>query len=120
MASNFYRKFSRNIGNAATTIGDTAGSTAGGYVVAASTQTTVIGLSVANIAAAAITASVYHWDGATATYLVKNGAIPIGSSLIVVGGDQKLVMQTGDSIRIITNTAAPAADALMSLLEITP
>ena len=50
MANTFKRKLSRNIGTSATAIGS--------YTVAASTQTTVIGLTCSNNTASAITVDV--------------------------------------------------------------
>ena len=68
MANTFTRKVSANVGTALTAIGS--------YTVAASTQTTVIGLT------------------------------------------QKIVMVTGDSIRV-NSDAASSIDAVLSILEIT-
>ena len=110
MASNFLRKTSRNVGTSPTVVGT--------YTVAAATQTTAIGLSLANVAATAILATVTHSDGTNTTNLIKSAPIPVGGTLVIIGGDQKLVMQTGDSISVTSNTAT-SIDAFMSVLEIT-
>lgn len=110
MANAFKRKLSRQIGTTPTTVG--------GYTVGSATQVTVIGLSLANTTALDVTASVALNDGVNDYYLVKDAPVPNGGALVLMGGDQKLVMQTGDSI-IVTSSAATSVDAVLSILEIT-
>jgi hypothetical protein len=110
MANAFLRKTSRAIGTTPVTVG--------GYTVAAATQVTVIGLSVSNITASPLTVTVNHSDGTNLTSLVKTAPIPVGSSLVVIGGDQKLVLQSGDSVQV-TASVASGVDVVMSVLEIT-
>lgn len=110
MANTFLRKTSRNIGTTATVIGS--------YTVGSSTATTVIGLTCANTTAAAITVDVEHNDGSNDTYIVKGATVPTGGSLVVVGGDQKVVLEAGDSVKV-TSSAATSCDVIMSILEIT-
>jgi len=90
----------------------------------ASTQTTVIGLSISNIVTSQILVDV-QLDASTRTsgaednvYLVKSAPIPVGGSLIVVGGDQKVVMEPGDTIKVTSDTAS-SADVVLSHLDIT-
>ena len=89
-----------------------------GAVVAASTQTTLIGMTLANITSGVISVTVTLNDGSNTTNIVKDAPIPTGGSLIVVGGDQKIVLMTGDKISVLSNTAS-SADVIMSFLEIT-
>ena len=110
MANTFKRLTSRNIGTTITAVG--------AYTVAAATATTVIGLTVCNTTLSAITTDVQHFDGTNITYLVKGATIPPGGALVVVGGDQKLVLQTGDSVRVLSSLAT-SIDVIMSILEIT-
>jgi len=110
MANTFLRKTSRSIGTSATTVGS--------YTVGASTATTVIGLTCANTTATAITVDVTHNDGANDTFMVKGATVPSGGSLVVVGGDQKVVLEAGDSVKV-TSSAASSCDVIMSILEIT-
>jgi len=110
MANTFLRKTSRSIGTSATTVGS--------YTVGASTATTVIGLTCANTTTTAITVDVTHNDGANDTYIVKGATVPSGGSLVVVGGDQKVVLEAGDSVKV-TSSAASSCDVIMSILEIT-
>ena len=83
-----------------------------------STETTIIGLNVANILAVSITVSVQliNADGDN-VHIVKDAIVPVGSSLVAVGGDQKIVMNAGDTLRV-TASQASAADVTLSVLEI--
>ena len=109
MPNTFLRKLSQNIGTTPTAVGS--------YTVGASTATTVIGLTCANTTTTAITVDVVHNDGSTDTYIVKGATVPSGGSLVVVGGDQKVVLVAGDSIKV-TSSAATSCDVIMSVLEI--
>jgi hypothetical protein len=86
--------------------------------VGASTQTTIIGLSFANTTTSPITASAYITRSAVDYYLIKDAVVPVGSSLVVVGGDQKTVMITSDALKVVTS-AASSADVITSVLNIT-
>lgn len=110
MANTFTRKVSRNIGTSPDQIG--------AYTVGAATSATVIGMTVCNTSASPITVDVYHYDGANSTYLVKAAPINVGGALVPVGGDQKLVLITGDSV-YVQSSAATSVDVVMSVLEIT-
>ena len=83
-----------------------------------STETTIIGLSLANITTSQITVSAHVSIGAAGNgvaRLIKDA--PVGSSLIVVGGDQKLVLNNADHV-MITSSAASSVDVVTSYLEI--
>ena len=94
------------------------------YTCPASTETTIIGLSVANVTAAAIKVDVVldasgRTSGAEdSVYLVKAASIPTGGALVVIGGDQKVIMEPGDLIEVTSDTAA-SADVQLSHLDIT-
>ena len=88
------------------------------YVCPASTSTTVIGLSLSNISASQITVSAeLAINGGDTARLVKDAPIPVGSSLVVVGGDQKVVLNASDAIKI-TSSAVSSVDVITSYLEI--
>lgn len=111
MANTFTRKLSRNVGTGAIQIGT--------YTVAANTTAVVIGVTVTNTSGSAITANVYLQDSTVAnTYIVANAPISSGASLVPVGGDQKIVMITGDKL-FVQSSAASSVDAIMSIMEIT-
>lgn len=88
------------------------------YTCPAATQTTLIGLSVANTSASPITADAYVTRSAVDYYLVKDATVPVGGSLVIVGGDQKVVLEPSDVLKVETS-AATSADCFASLLEIT-
>ena len=52
------------------------------------------------------------------TNLIVNAPISSGASLVLVGGDQKLVLESGDSV-FVQSSVASSADAVMSIMEIT-
>lgn len=96
-------------------IGD---STVDVYTAGSGVTATIIGAAVANRHSAAINVDVTITDtsGSVTAYLVKAAPIPVGGSLVVVGGDQKVVLETGDKISVVSDTAS-SADAVISVLE---
>ena len=89
------------------------------YQTPISTVSTVIGLNVSNVVSNNISVNVTVTD-ATATqtrYLVRNALIVEGSSMVVVGGLQKVVLESGDYISVVSS-AATSADVIVSILEI--
>jgi hypothetical protein len=50
-------------------------------------------------------------------YLIKAAPVPVGSSLVVVGGEQKVVLNASDVLKVTSNTAS-SADVALSILEI--
>jgi hypothetical protein len=44
--------------------------------------------------------------------------VPVGGSLVIVGGDQKVVLEAADALKVVTS-AASSADVVISYLEIT-
>jgi len=110
MANTFKNAVSAaSIGTTATTV----------YTVPAVTTSTVIGLSVANVTTSQIYVDVTLTDTSAAktVYLVKGAPVPVGSSLVVVGGDQKVVLETTDYIQVKSNIAS-SADVMVSALQI--
>ena len=109
MANAFKNKTQREVGTALTAIGS--------YTVGGSTETTVIGLTIANTTTVAIEVDATLNDGTNDFYIVKDAPVPVGGTLVIVGGDQKIVLMPTDSIKIKSDTAA-SADVIMSILEI--
>jgi hypothetical protein len=90
----------------------------GTYTVPANTVSTLIGLTIANITNNAIDCSVAHVDSSNnQTRIVSAVPVPVGSTLVIVGGAQKVVLETGDFISV-TASANTSTDVVMSLLEI--
>ena len=112
MANSFKNRTLRGVGTTATALG---------AAVAANTETTLIGMTIANTTSGVINVTVTLSDNAgtpNVTNLVKDAPIPTGGSLVVLGGDQKVCLMTGDIIKVKSNTAS-SADVIMSFLEIT-
>jgi hypothetical protein len=85
------------------------------YTAPASKDSIILELDIANTTASAVTASAEVLDSSASTdaYIVKDAPIPAGSSLQVISG-QKVILETGDSIRV---TASGACDVVCSILE---
>jgi hypothetical protein len=60
---------------------------------------------------------VYITSGGTDFFLIKSGVVPVGGTLVIVGGDQKVVLEAADALKLVTS-AASSADAVASVLEI--
>jgi len=90
------------------------------YQVPTATTTTVIGVNVANVASQNISVSVMLRDSSAnkAVYLVKDALIVQGGSTILVGGEQKVVMEANDFLSV-TSSLAASADVIISALELT-
>ncbi len=89
------------------------------YTAPSSTSTTIIGLTIANIIATQVLVSVQleNNDGNN-VYLIKDAPISPGGSFVPIGGDQKVVMEASDILKVTSNTAN-SVDSTLSILEIT-
>ena len=94
MAQNFRRYTSNDVGTSAATL------------FTANSYDTVVGISVANVTASSVIASVYINDGSNDIYLVKDAPIPAGSSLQVLDGGAKFVVESGDALKVVSDTAS--------------
>ena len=79
------------------------------------TETTIIGMTIANTTASNVTCSVVFSDVSATVYLVKDATILPGGSLVPVGGDQKVVVEAADTIAV---SASGPVDCLVSVLEV--
>jgi hypothetical protein len=94
MAQDFTRYKARLTGTSAATL------------FTANSNDTIVGISVANVTGSAVNASVFINDGTNDFYLVKDAPIPSGSALQVLDGGAKFVLQSGDALKIQSDTAA--------------
>jgi hypothetical protein len=108
MANTFTSYLNKNVGTSAATV----------VTVGASTQTTVIGLSCSNTSSSPVTVDVYVTRSGTDVYIVKGATVPVGGSLVAVGGDQKLVLITSDALKVVSS-ASSSIDVITSVLNIT-
>ena len=94
MAQNFRRYTSNDVGTSAATL------------FTANSYDTVVGISIANVTSSSVLADVYINDGSNDIYLVKEAPIPAGSSLQVLDGGAKVVVQSGDALKVVSDTAS--------------
>lgn len=89
------------------------------YTSPAGKTATIIGMCIANTTTSSIFVSVRMYDTSTSThvYLIKDAPVPVGGSLVVIGGDQKVVLENGDIIKVISDTAS-SADVILSVMEL--
>lgn len=94
------------------------------YTGQSGTETTIIGMSIANIESSQITVSVkiesdtVDVETNSDVFLIKDAPIPTGGTLVPIGGDQKVVLQDTDVLKVVSDTAN-SADTTVSILEIT-
>jgi len=110
MANTFKNKLVGSIGTGATDV----------YTAGSGVTATAIGLTVANRTSSNITVDVLVVDtsASVTNYLVKTAPVLVGGSLVAIGGNQKLVLEVGDKIQVLSS-ASSSADAILSVLEIT-
>ena len=93
------------------------------YTVPSSTTTVIIGLTLANVKGASITADAQivtassSGENADDVYVVKAIPLPAGSSVEVMAGN-KIVLEAGDIVRV-KGSVTNAVDAILSIMEIT-
>ena len=110
MANVFKNAVSASVGTSAVDV----------YTAGSGVTATVIGATVANRHSSSITvdATITDSSASVTPFIVKVAPIGTGSSLVLIGGDQKVVLETGDKLTITSNTAS-SADVIVSVLEST-
>jgi hypothetical protein len=88
------------------------------YTTPALTTATLIGLNVANVSNETIEVDVALFDTSksVANYLTKGLVLPKGTSAVIVGGDQKVVLEESDEVRVRSNVDT-STDVIASILE---
>ena len=104
MAQNFRRYTSNAVGTSAATI------------FTANSYDTIVGISVSNVTTSAINVSVYINDGSNDIHLVKDAPITAGGALQVVDGGAKFVVESGDALKVVSDTAS-SADVYVSVVD---
>ena len=94
MAQNFRRYTSNAVGTGAT------------VVYTANSYDAIVGISLSNILSTAITVDCYINDGSNNIYLVKDAPIPASSALQILDGGAKFVLQSGDALKVQSDTAS--------------
>jgi hypothetical protein len=86
-------------------------------IFTANSNDAVIGIRIANILSSAITVDVWvSVTGSTVRYIAKDLSIPPSSSVELVTGGAKFVMQSTDLLRVQSNTAT-SADVYVSVVD---
>ena len=109
MPNTFKNSISGSIGNTETTV----------YTATASTTTTVIGVAISNRVQQDINIDVKMYDSSASKniFLCSGSLVPKTSNLVLVGGEQKLVLEENDYLTLSSNVAN-SADIVISVLEI--
>ena len=94
MAQDFERNTANSVGTSSSTLRT------------ANSDDAIVGITVANITSSQIAVEVYINDGSNDIYLIKNAPIPSGSALQVLDGGAKFVVQSGDILKVISDTAS--------------
>ena len=85
-------------------------------VYTANSYDAIVGISLSNILATAITVDCYINDGSNNIYLVKDAPIPTGGSLQVLDGGAKFVVQSLDVLSVISSDAS-SCDVWVSAVD---
>jgi hypothetical protein len=109
MPNTFKNSISGSIGTTETTV----------YTTPALTTTTVIGVAIANRVQSDINVDVKMYDSSASKniYLCSGSLVPNTGNIVLVGGEQKLVLEENDYLTLSSNTA-DSADIVISVLEI--
>ncbi len=108
MASSFKTATAANVGTSLTTV----------FAAPVGTTCTVIGLYLCNQSGGQVSANTVFSDNSTGNLvnITHNTPIMSDSSLAVIGGDAKVVLEAGDGIRVQSNVAS-SIDVVLSYLE---
>ena len=104
MAQDFTRYIARSTG------------TSGATIFTSNSDDAVISIRLANIAAASITADVFLTVSSANYYLVKGITIPTGSSVELIDGASRFVVQSGDALKVDCDTNN-ALDVWVSVVD---
>jgi hypothetical protein len=104
MAQDFERNIARNVGTGAVTMRT------------ANSDDALIGINIANVTTSQILMDVFINDGSNDYYIIKDAPIPVGSTLQVLDGGAKVVMQASDVLKVQSDTAS-SADVWVSVVD---
>ena len=104
MAQDFERAIARVIGTSASTL------------LTSDSDDAVIGIRLANVLTSAINVSVYVTSSSNDYYLVKDVSIPPASAVEIIQGGSKVVLQSGDALKVVSDTAS-STDVWVSYID---
>jgi hypothetical protein len=88
------------------------------YTAGAGVTATIISLSIANKIdyTTIVDVQITDTSASTSAFLIKGAVVDSGSSFIVIGSDQKTVLETTDKITV-TSSLSASVDCVVSILE---
>ena len=104
MAQDFIRYIARTVGTSASTIHTS------------NSNDTLVGINLANTTTSQITVDVFVTVSSNDHYLVKDAPIPAASALQVLDGGAKVVLQSGDALKV-QSSAADSVDVWVSAVD---
>ena len=104
MAQDFERNTANSVGTSAATLRT------------ANSDDAIVGITVANITSSQISVEVYINDGSNDIHIVKDAPIPASSALQILDGGAKFVLQSGDALKVQSDTAS-SIDAWISRVD---
>jgi hypothetical protein len=105
MAQDFERHINRETGTGAVT------------VFTSNSDDAVVGIRCANILpSASIDVDVYIVNGGNNYYIIKTCPIPASSSLELIDGGSKIILQTGDALTVKSSVAS-SLDTIVSRID---
>jgi|TARA_R100000081_G_C4655409_1_gene84899 imidazoleglycerol phosphate dehydratase HisB len=104
MAQDFERNIANGVGTGETTLRT------------ADSDDAIVGIMISNVTTSQINVEVYITVSSVDHHLVKDAPIPVGSSLQVLDGGAKIVMQSGDALKVKSDTAS-SADVWVSVVD---
>tara|TARA_A100001388_G_scaffold100270_1_gene73151 strand:+ start:1998 stop:2327 length:330 start_codon:yes stop_codon:yes gene_type:complete len=104
MAQDFERNFANGVG------------TSGVVLRTANSDDAIVGITICNVHTAQITVEVYVSNSSTDYHIVKDAPIPVGSTLQVLDGGAKIVLQSGDALTVKSSVAS-SADVWVSAVD---
>jgi hypothetical protein len=109
MANTFKNKITAGVGSSVATV----------YTCPSATTAVVIGVTLCNLKTSGVEGTLALTDASVSATvsILKSAPIPSGSSIIAVGGEQKIVLEAGDALKV-TASEASAIDVMLSVLEI--
>jgi hypothetical protein len=108
MANTFKNDITQNVGTSASSV----------YTAGSGVTATIIGMTCSNTTGTDVTIDVQVTDTSAGVtgYVVKAAPVPTGGSLVVVGGNQKIVLETSDVLKV-TSSANSSIDVVLSIME---
>ena len=104
MAQDFERNTANGVGTSAVTLRT------------ANSDDAIVGITVANVHTAQITVEVYITVSSTDIHIVKDAPIPVGSTLQILDGGAKIVMVSGDALKVKSSVNS-SADVWVSVVD---